>query len=285
MVLIQYEDGNLYCQHADGTQIFSQDDGHQTRVEKDGFAPVMYQATEQGGDMEEWLDTEELKSLDGMMTMVFLPDGCVVKSIKFFKSSEETNRQVTKHIYQRADFSCFMIDEDGDFRVISTEARAAINDEDERARLGGDTDYLKQVYRANGDYTPGVYYGHISDTEGDVHLAARDSERPFYYKINHLNKLEKHVFEHFVDSDDWKPADPLRPFEPERDIEHVGIHRNPFTRSYVYPRMFIISPNGEGLELLGQDQIDQVVKFNQYKEDSLTTSRVEYVENTQMNSI
>ena len=49
--------------------------------------------------------------------------------------------------------------------------------------------------------------------------------------------------------------------------------------------MFIISPNGEGLELLSQDQIDQIVKFNQYKGDSLTTSRVEYVENTQMNSI
>jgi len=49
--------------------------------------------------------------------------------------------------------------------------------------------------------------------------------------------------------------------------------------------MFIISPSGEGLELLSQDQIDQIVKFNQYKGDSLTTSRVEYVENTQMNSI
>jgi hypothetical protein len=36
-----------------------------------------------------------------------------------------------------------MIDQDGDFRVISTDARAAINDEDERARLGIDTDYLK----------------------------------------------------------------------------------------------------------------------------------------------
>lgn len=44
--------------------------------------------------------------------------------------------------------------------------------------------------------------------------------------------------------------------------------------------MFIISPVGEGLELLSQDQIDQIVKFNQYKGDSLTTSRVEYVENT-----
>jgi len=42
VVLIRYEDGNLYCQHADGTQIFSQDDGAQTRVEKSGLAPVMF---------------------------------------------------------------------------------------------------------------------------------------------------------------------------------------------------------------------------------------------------
>ena len=285
VVLIRYEDGNLYCQHADGTQIFSQDDGHQTRIEKDGFAPVMYQATNEGEDMEDWLETDELKSLDGMMTIVYLPDGCTVKSIKFFKSSEETDKQVIKHIYQRADFSCIMVDNDGDFRVISTDARAAINDDDERARLGTDTDYLKQMYKAKGDYTPGVYYGHISDNKEDVHLAIRDSERPFYYKVNYLNKLEKHGYENFVESDDWKPNEIFEPFEPERDVENIGIHRNPFARSFIYPRMFIISPNGEGIELLSQDQIDQIVKFNQYKGDSLTTSRVEYVENTQMNSI
>ena len=50
---------------------------------------------------------------------------------------------MTKHIYQRADYSCVIVDNDGDFRIISTNARAAINDEDERARLGNDTDYLK----------------------------------------------------------------------------------------------------------------------------------------------
>ena len=190
-----------------------------------------------------------------------------------------------KHIYQRADFSCFIIDSDGDFRVVSTDTRAAINDDDERARLGTDTDYLKQLYRPNGDYTPGVYYGCLSDIKENVHLLVRDSERPYYYKINHLNKLEKHNYEKYQEMDDWKLTDHMKPFEPERDIEQVGVNRNPYSRSFIYPRMFIISANGEGLELLAQDQMDQIVKFNQYKEDSLTTSRVEYVENTQMNSI
>ena len=41
-----------------------------------------------------------------------------------------------KHIYQRSDYSCFIIDSDGDFKIISTNVRSAINDEDERAKLG-----------------------------------------------------------------------------------------------------------------------------------------------------
>ena len=106
----------------------------------------MYQATENAEESEEWLETEELKSLDGMSTLVFLPDGCTVKSIKFFKSSTDKENVLTKHIYQRADYSAVIIDADGDFRVISTNARSAINEEDERARLGMDTDYLKQMY-------------------------------------------------------------------------------------------------------------------------------------------
>ena len=36
-----------------------------------------------------------------------------------------------------------MIDNEGDFKLISTNTRAAINEEDERARLGNDTDFLK----------------------------------------------------------------------------------------------------------------------------------------------
>lgn len=286
VVLIRYEDGNLYCQHADGTQIFSQDDGQQTRVEKDGFAPVMYQGTEPGEDEEDWMDTGELKSRDGMKTLVFLPDGCVVESIKFYKSEAEKDREVLKHIYQRADYSCFMIDSDGDFRVISTNTRAAINDDDERARLGADTDYLKQMYQPNGVHTPGVFQGHISDRADEVHLATRDSERPFLYRINGQSKLEKRAYAGFEENDDWRPVDQSKgAFDGEPDIEPVGTHRNPFSRSFLYPRMFIINPNGEGLELLTQDQIDQVVKHSQHRGDTLTTSRVEYVDNTQMNSI
>lgn len=37
--------------------------------------------------MDEWFDTSDLKSLDGQLIKVYLPDGCKVTSLRFFKSS------------------------------------------------------------------------------------------------------------------------------------------------------------------------------------------------------
>ena len=143
-----------------------------------------------------------------------------------------------------------MIDSDGDFRVISTESRAAINEDDERARIGHDVDYLKQFYQPNGVYTPSVYYGNLSADSSNVHIAARDSERAFYYKINNMFKLEKKQYTLFEENSDWKPIENRQDFEADRDIEYIGVNRNPYTRSFLFPRLFIISPSGNALELL-----------------------------------
>ena len=285
VVMIKYEDGHLYCQHADGTRIFSQENGNQIRIEKEGFAPVMYQFTEKGESLAEWLETDELRSTDRVETLVFLPDKCTVKTIKFFKSSEETDRHVFKHIYQRDDYSCFMIDSDGDFRVISTEARVAINEDQEKERLGHDVEYLKQMYQPEGKYNPGVYYGRICDEPSKVHITCKDSESPFIYRLDGNLKLHKLTDPEFEPNSDWAPTDQRQDFELERDIEYIGQGRNPYSRSYIFPRMFIVNPSGDAMELLSQDQIDQILKFNQTKEESLTTSRIEYIDNTQMNSI
>lgn len=82
-----------------------------------------------------------------------------------------------------------MLDQDGDFRIVSTDARAAINDNDERARLGSDVDYLKVHYQPDGEYTPGVFYGKISEERDEVHIICRDSEKAFVYRVNHENKI------------------------------------------------------------------------------------------------
>jgi hypothetical protein len=130
-----------------------------------------------------------------------------------------------------------------------------------------------------------VYYGTISDVYENVHIACRDCERPFAYRIKHDNKLEKTTYEAWEENTDWKEGRGYKEFDADRDIERINNQRNPYIRSFIFPRVFVINPNGEGLELLSQDQIDKLIKFSVHKDDTLTTSRVEYVDNTQMNSI
>ena len=76
------------------------------------------------------------------------------------------------------------MDSDGDFRVISANVRSAINDEDEKARLGNDTDYLKQMHMPQGEYTPGVFYGCISKHNQNNFIVCRDFDKPYIYKVN-----------------------------------------------------------------------------------------------------
>ena len=96
------------------------------------------------------METEDLKSLSGYMTLVYMPDACVVKTIKFYKSCDDRKNIVLKHIFQREDYSCIIVDSEGDFKIISVNARQAINEEEERARLGIDSEYLKQMNKAEG---------------------------------------------------------------------------------------------------------------------------------------
>jgi len=130
-----------------------------------------------------------------------------------------------------------------------------------------------------------VYYGNISDIQENVHITTRDFDKPFSYKINSINKLEKITYDAWEKDDQFEPGAFYKEFEPERDIERINCQRNPYIRSFIYPRMFVINPQGQGFELLAQDQVDKFIRFTMHKDDTLTTSRVEYVDNTQMNSI
>ena len=38
-----------------------------------------------------------------------------------------------------------------------------------------------------------------------------------------------------------------------REIEDVGGWKNPFTKHYLYPKLFVIRPDGSGWELLSKE--------------------------------
>jgi hypothetical protein len=42
VVTIEYQDGSLFCQHSDGTLMRTSADRSEVRIEKDGYAPVIF---------------------------------------------------------------------------------------------------------------------------------------------------------------------------------------------------------------------------------------------------
>lgn len=41
--------------------------------------------------------------------------------------------------------------------------------------------------------------------------------------------------------------------EDGRELEDIGGYKNPFTKHYLYPRLFVIKPDGSGFELLSKE--------------------------------
>ena len=62
--------------------------------------------------------------------------------------------------------------------------------------------------------------------------------------VNNENGIEKCKYTAFEKNNEFQSDNHAKPYETERDIEHVCVGKNPFTRNFIYPRMFIISENG-----------------------------------------
>jgi len=41
-----------------------------------------------------------------------------------------------------------------------------------------------------------------------------------------------------------------------REIEETGTHKISYTKHFIYPRLFVINPDGGGYELLTKEQLD-----------------------------
>lgn len=109
----------------------------------------------------------------------------------------------------------------------------------------------------------------MTGKETDLNIAVKDFDRPFLYKILGQHTLKKEKLDNWVRNTDFDTRQPPLQFEPERDIEYTGMCKNPYIKYFIYPRIFILNPDGDGVELLSQEQVDQLVKYTQNKEDVL----------------
>jgi hypothetical protein len=46
----------------------------------------------------------------------------------------------------------------------------------------------------------------------------------------------------------------------QRDIEEIVVNKNPFVKHFIYPRLFVVNPNGYAIEFLTQDYADTIIK-------------------------
>jgi hypothetical protein len=65
------------------------------------------------------------------------------------------------HLFKRQDFSVVMAAAKGDIRIVSSNARSALNENGGRVTMGSDVDYLKESPAYPSRYRPCIYYANI----------------------------------------------------------------------------------------------------------------------------
>ena len=98
------------------------------------------------------------RALDDRVIETFLPDGSMSQT--FLDNVCSKNRGVEerhRHLIRRSDLSLVLTDSSGHISIISSNARAALNECGGKVRIDNeekDQDYLAELSRGPGEYTP-----------------------------------------------------------------------------------------------------------------------------------
>jgi hypothetical protein len=60
----------------------------------------------------------------------------------------------------------------------------------------------------------------------------------------------------------------------------VGGYKNPSTKHYIFPRLFVVNSDGSGYELLTKEQLDYYFRIAKHREESLKQRRTVMVGTT-----
>lgn len=116
VMTIEFSDGSLFCQHADGTLMKTSPDGCEVRIEKEGYAPVVFKrGTEIDGavvypnraeiEAKEMMTIEQ-RSQDKVIVETHLPDGTIVDTYLDCGIATEHGEEIgIVHLFNRSDFT------------------------------------------------------------------------------------------------------------------------------------------------------------------------------------
>ena len=161
VVTVTYKDGSLFCQHRDGTKMHTSADGAEIIVEKFGFASHVIRV---GGQDIEGAIGPFARALDDVVIETYLPDGSRSQT---FADTIQTKHHHELNVYRtlinRQDLSVVLCDSEGHVSIITSNTRASLNEIGNKTKIGEkDTDYLSELQRGYGEFTPQVYQAHVN---------------------------------------------------------------------------------------------------------------------------
>ena len=161
---VTYQDGSLFVQHADGTQMHTSADGKEIRIEKTGYGQHTIRISDGMGERpmsQPALKSVQQRALDKKVLETYLPDGSMVQTfLDIVPTKLNAQSQMIRHVIKRSDLSVIIVDSEGHISVISSNARAALNEAGGKARLDyeeKDVDYLAELARGHGQFINSVY--------------------------------------------------------------------------------------------------------------------------------
>ena len=174
VVTIEFADGSLFCQHADGTLMKTNEWRTETRIEKEGYAPIVFKRgtyvdhefsypgrEQKEGANESYNTTPEERSLDHVIVETYLPDSTVVDTYLDSALTEDETPGI-QHIFNRPDFSILAVNQFDKIKIISSNTRSALNESQSHRPLGQDYEYLCAIHSDFDDQTQGVYTAIVS---------------------------------------------------------------------------------------------------------------------------
>lgn len=99
--------------------------------------------------------------------------------------------QVIRHVFSMPDFSVFVVDGQGSFMVISSNARAVLNEVGGKVAMGNDCDYLKLLTATQKEFSPCVFYGSIDNWEEQSKIFNRNVNGDVYNTLNYNITLQR----------------------------------------------------------------------------------------------
>ena len=119
------------------------------------------------------------RALDGRVIETYLPDGsmsCSFLDVVNTKNNGEI--ECFRHMLYRSDLSVVHFDSMGHISIITSNARSALNELGEKKKMNSafkDSDYLIDLKREHGYFTPQVYQAHVHARDGKSNIKTKNT--------------------------------------------------------------------------------------------------------------